>query len=127
VTTQTDVLVVDDEEALRTSVADILRSAGYSVMEAEDGQVALDLLESKQVAVVVLDQKMPRRTGIEVLRSLTSPPAVILLSAHRIENDDRALVGKKVFSYLTKPVAPLRLLDEVAAAYRTRAGAEPAP
>jgi CheY-like chemotaxis protein len=127
VTTPTDVLVVDDEEALRTSVADILRSAGYSVMEAEDGQVALDVLESKQVAVVVLDQRMPRRTGIEVLRSLPSPPAVILLSAHRIDNDDRALVGEKVFSYLTKPVAPLRLLKEVAAAYRTREGAEQIP
>jgi CheY-like chemotaxis protein len=115
-----DVLVVDDEESLRTSVADILRSAGYTVMEAEDGQAALDLLETQEVVVVVLDQKMPRRTGIEVLNALSPPPpAVILLSAHRIENGDRAQVGKKVFSFLTKPVSPLILLDEVAAAYRS--------
>jgi CheY-like chemotaxis protein len=117
--TVADVLVVDDEESLRTSVADILRSAGYSVMEAEDGQAALDVLETEDVAVVILDQKMPRRTGTEVVNSLDSPPppAIILLSAHRIENGDRALIDKKVFSFLTKPVAPLRLLDEVAAAY----------
>ncbi len=44
-----DIMVVDDEEPVRSSVAEILRSAGYSVVEAEDGQVALDLLESGSV------------------------------------------------------------------------------
>jgi DNA-binding response OmpR family regulator len=118
-----DVLVVDDEESLRTSVADILRAGGYSVIEAEDGQAALKVLETEKVVVVVLDQKMPRRSGVDVLKALASPPVVIFMSAHRIEGSDRALVGDKVFSYLTKPVAPLRLLDEVAAAYRE--GAHP--
>jgi CheY-like chemotaxis protein len=112
-----DVLVVDDEVSLRTSVADILRAAGYSVIEAEDGQAALDLLETEQVGVIVLDQRMPRRTGIEVLNALPSPPAVIMMSAHRIEGSERAMVSDKVFSFLTKPVPPRLLLDEVAAAY----------
>jgi CheY-like chemotaxis protein len=118
-----DVLVVDDEEALRTSVADILRGGGYSVIEAADGQAALKVLETEDVVVVVLDQKMPRRSGVDVLKALSSPPVVIFMSAHRIEGTDRDMVGDKVFSYLTKPVAPLRLLDEVAAAYRE--GAHP--
>jgi CheY-like chemotaxis protein len=113
-----DVLVVDDEEALRSSVADILRGEGYSVIEAEDGQAALNLLETETVVVVILDQKMPRRSGIEVLNALASPPVVIFMSAHRIEGSERAMVSDKVFSFLTKPVAPLRLLDEVAAAFR---------
>lgn len=111
-----DVLVVDDEAALRTSVAEILRSAGYSVLEAEDGQAALDLLETEEVSVLLLDQRMPRRTGIEVVQALTTPPKVIMMSAYRIEGDDRAAVGDKVFSFLMKPVAPVRLLEEVAAA-----------
>jgi CheY-like chemotaxis protein len=48
-----DVLVVDDEEPIRTSVAQILRSAGYSVAEAADGQDALDMLESGSVSVLL--------------------------------------------------------------------------
>lgn len=111
-----DVLVVDDEEPVRTSVAEILRSAGYSVVEAADGQDALDLLESGSVTVLLLDIRMPRRTGIEVLQALDSPPNVILMSAYRFEGEDKRSVGHKVFSHLMKPVAPRQLLDEVRAA-----------
>jgi CheY-like chemotaxis protein len=111
-----DVLVVDDEEPIRTSVAEILRSAGYSVVEAADGQDALDMLESGSVSVLLLDIRMPRRTGIEVLQALDSPPNVILMSAYRFEGDDKRSVGHKVFSHLMKPVAPRQLLDEVRAA-----------
>lgn len=111
-----DVLVVDDEEPVRTSVAQILRSAGYSVAEAVDGQDALDMLESGSVTVLLLDIRMPRRTGIEVLQALDSPPNVILMSAYRFEGEDKRSVGHKVFSHLMKPVAPRQLLDEVRAA-----------
>lgn len=111
-----DVLVVDDEEPVRTSVAEILRSAGYSVAEAVDGQDALDMLESGSVSVLLLDIRMPRRTGIEVLQALDSPPNVILMSAYRFEGEDKRSVGHKVFSHLMKPVAPRQLLDEVRAA-----------
>lgn len=111
-----DVLVVDDEEPIRTSVAEILRAAGYSVAEAVDGQDALEQLESGSVSVLLLDIRMPRRTGIEVLQALDSPPNVILMSAYRFEGEDRRSVGHKVFSHLMKPVAPRQLLDEVKAA-----------
>jgi CheY-like chemotaxis protein len=111
-----DILVVDDEEAIRTSVAEILRSAGYSVLEAEDGQVALDLLASGSFGLILLDIRMPRRSGIEVLEALESPPHVILMSAFRFEGEEERNVGHKVFSHLVKPVAPRRLLDEVGAA-----------
>jgi CheY-like chemotaxis protein len=111
-----DVLVVDDEEPVRTSVVQILRSAGYSVAEAVDGQDALDMLESGSVTVLLLDIRMPRRTGIEVLQALDSPPNVILMSAYRFEGEDKRTVGHKVFSHLMKPVAPRQLLDEVRAA-----------
>jgi CheY-like chemotaxis protein len=111
-----DVLVVDDEEPIRTSVAEILRTAGYKVAEAVDGQDALDMLESGSVRVLLLDIRMPRRTGIEVLQALDSPPNVILMSAYRFEGEDKRSVGHKVFSHLMKPVAPRQLLDEVRAA-----------
>lgn len=118
-TSSVDVLVVDDEEALRGSVSDILRGAGYSVLEAADGQSAYDILQSEHVAVVVLDQRMPRLSGTDLLRRLPAPPAVILMSAFRVSDEDRSLVNEKVFSVLLKPVAPRRLLDEVAAAYES--------
>jgi CheY-like chemotaxis protein len=97
-------------------VVQILRSAGYSVAEAVDGQDALDMLESGSVTVLLLDIRMPRRTGIEVLQALDSPPNVILMSAYRFEGEDKRSVGHKVFSHLMKPVAPRQLLDEVRAA-----------
>jgi CheY-like chemotaxis protein len=115
-----DVLVADDEEPIRTSVAEILRAAGYTVVEAEDGQAALDLLETGHVSVLLLDIRMPRRTGIEVLQALQAPPHVILMSAFRFEGEDKERVGHKVFSHLVKPVAPLRLLEEVKAAIDDR-------
>ena len=66
--------------------------------------------------VLLLDIRMPRRTGIEVLQALDSPPNVILMSAYRFEGEDKRSVGHKVFSHLMKPVAPRQLLDEVRAA-----------
>jgi CheY-like chemotaxis protein len=111
-----DVLVVDDEEPIRTSVAEILRTAGYSVLEAADGQAALDVLHSGDVGVLLLDIRMPRRSGIEVLEELDAPPHVILMSAFKFEGEAERNVGHKVFSHLVKPVAPRRLLAEVEAA-----------
>lgn len=117
-----DVLVVDDEESLRSSVGDILREAGYSVLEARDGEAAFDVLQTEHVAVVLLDQRMPRCSGTELLRRLAEPPAVILMSAYRVSQEDRALMRDKVFSVLLKPVAPRQLLEVVAAAYKRGSG-----
>jgi CheY-like chemotaxis protein len=116
------VLVVDDEEAVRTSVAEILRGVGYEVIEADNGERALEMLGAHDdVAVVVLDVRMPRLDGIGVLDALDQPPAVILLSAHTVSPEVRDRLAGKVVSFLEKPVAPRRLLDEVAMA----AGAAP--
>jgi CheY-like chemotaxis protein len=114
--TDTSVLVVDDEESVRTSVAAILRGDGYAVIEAEDGERALQLIGAHEVQVVVLDVRMPRLDGIGVLDALEEPPAVLLLSAHTLASEVRARVAPKVVSFLQKPVAPRRLLDEVAIA-----------
>jgi DNA-binding NtrC family response regulator len=116
----TNVLVVDDEEAVRTSVAAILRGDGYHVIEAEDGERALQMLDDNDVQVVVLDVRMPRLDGIGVLDALEEPPAVVLMSAHALAAEVRARVAPKVVSFLQKPVPPRLLLDEVAeAAERT--------
>ena len=110
------VLVCDDDDAVRATAAEILRRAGYRVLEAQDGEVALELLSESDVAAIILDIRMPRRDGISLLDAIDAPPAVLLVSAFSVEPAVRARIGPKVFRYLRKPVRPELLLDIVAAA-----------
>jgi CheY-like chemotaxis protein len=110
------VLVADDDHGVRTTLCQILRDAGYSVLEAEDGEVALQQLQRHPVAVLVLDIRMPRRDGIAVLDALNDPPVVLLVSAFSVNKETRDRIGSKVHRYLRKPVAPLHLLECVAEA-----------
>ena len=111
-----DVLVVDDHEAIRTSVAELLRTAGYSVLEAENGAEALDTLASHRVGALVLDLRMPGIDGLKVLDTLTDPPPVILTSAFTLDLDEQQRVDSKIFVQLVKPFHPRRLIDAVASA-----------
>ena len=109
-----DVLVVDDNPDIRSSFAEILRGAGFSVLTAEDGQAALDLIRGQAFGVVLLDMRMPRKNGEEVLEELESPPPVVLISAYTLDWELRTRFGSKVVSYLQKPVSPHKLLPLVA-------------
>jgi two-component system, NtrC family, nitrogen regulation response regulator NtrX len=113
-----DVLVVDDDEALRSTWDAILRDAGYSVAVAEDGDVALQLLGVLEVGVVLLDLRMPRRDGFSVLEALPAPQLVVLVSAEILDEATRTKVDAKVVTFLEKPVPPERLLATVAATLR---------
>ena len=64
------ILVVDDDELVRESIADVLRSAGHAVLLAENGDEGLDALARESVDLVVLDILMPRREGIETIREI---------------------------------------------------------
>jgi CheY-like chemotaxis protein len=110
------VLVVDDQEAIRRSVAELLRSAGYDAVEAENGEQALEVLQSRDVAAVVLDVRMPKVGGLGVLDALENPPPVILMSAFEMGSDDQDRIDRKIFVQLVKPFHPRRLLEAVAAA-----------
>lgn len=116
----TDVLVVDDEPDVRTSVADILRDAGYEVEEAADGEEALAVLRRHPVGAMVLDLVMPRRDGMSLMAALDHPPPTLVVSAHRPDPDKLRLLGAKVAAVLEKPVPPRQLIDRVAALLRGR-------
>jgi len=108
------VLMADD--AVRTTLCQILGQAGYTVLEAEDGDMALEQLERHRVAVLVLDIRMPKRDGIAVLDALNDPPVVLLVSAFSVDKETWDRIGPKVHRYMRKPVAPRYLLDCIAEA-----------
>ena len=110
------VLVVDDKHSVRASIAAVLRSEGYVVTEVWDGQDALPLLKGGRFDAMVLDLRMPLVGGATLLAALTDPPPTVIFSATQMDGADRERIGGAVVAELTKPVAPQRLLDAVAAA-----------
>jgi DNA-binding NtrC family response regulator len=113
-----DVLVVDDYESDRSSVADIFRGEGMRVAEAADGLEALDLLESSRVGVMVLDVNMPHLSGPELLALLDDPPLVVLVTEGPYDDEVLAQRGKITW-FLKKPVPPRELITIVARCLNT--------
>ena len=110
------VLVVDDKEAVRASVAEVLRTVGYTVTSSGDGLDALRLLGTIRFDALVLDLRLPRLGGAELLDRLPQPPPTVVLSAVQMSSADIGQVGPAVIAQLRKPVAPQLLVDVVAAA-----------
>jgi DNA-binding NtrC family response regulator len=109
------VLIVDDERATREGLERALQNR-YEVMLAEDGQKAVQVLESRPVDVLVTDLKMPGIDGMALLRrarTLTSPPLCIMMTAYgSIENAVEAMQAG-AYHYLTKPNINLDELELV--------------
>jgi CheY-like chemotaxis protein len=107
------VLVVDDDRDVRGSCAEVLRTAGYRVVEAGDGLAALELLKSSDIGAVLLDIFMPGLDGLSLLDQIDDPPPVALLTAHAY---DEAIVVRrsKIAMYMQKPINPPALLEAVA-------------
>ena len=111
------VLIADDHDATRETLADIMEAKGYQVTETEDGQAALDVLSTSPVDVLVLDLAMPRVDGMELLRRINPPPPLVIIYSafeHYTSDEVQSLVGSKVFRSLKKPAAPTRLVSAVA-------------
>jgi CheY-like chemotaxis protein len=111
------VLVADDDDALRRTLAEILSLHGHTVIQANDGDQALNLLRSHQVSVLVLDLAMPRVDGVSVLKALdASRPKVIVYSAfdyYSIDHLDKIGLGPRVSRVLHKPAPPRQLVEAV--------------
>jgi CheY-like chemotaxis protein len=117
------VLVADDEHDVRESMASILRAGGYPVVAAHDGRAAAAILDELVIGVLVLDVRMPRLGGIDLLDRIPAPPPTLIVSADRVDEATRHRLGTKVRGYLQKPFSPVHLLAAVAAAYAEGAGA----
>lgn len=111
------VLVAEDDDQLRETLTEIISLRGYRVIEASDGEEALEQLAAEHVEVVILDLHMPKVDGLAVLEELHAPPpAVILHSAFELYSPDQlrqmGLEGK-VFRSLRKPVPPVDLISSL--------------
>lgn len=116
------VLVVDDDEALRASIADYLGQHGYGVHVAADALTMDRILAAEPIDLIVLDVMMPGEDGLSVCRRLTDAggPAIIMVSAMGDEIDRILGLELGADDYLGKPCSPRELLARVRAILRRR-------
>jgi two-component system cell cycle response regulator len=119
------VLVADDSATVRAVVRLELEAAGYRVLEAEDGHVAVAAAQDNPVDVVLLDVQMPGLDGHQALQQLKSDPRtrdipVVFLSAASGGDDIVTALREGAHDYLRKSPEPAELLARVAAAYRVK-------
>lgn len=106
VTRSNQVLVVDDDEDVRDILRRTLQDAGFEVSVAVDGAEALRLVPELGIGVVLLDVKMPRLSGIEVLKHLVETvPGICVLMVTAVRETETAVAAMKLgaYDYITKP------------------------
>ena len=101
----TRVLVVEDDERIRTAVRLALEKEGWDVLEAESGEKALDIFKNQQCDIVLIDIMLPGIDGFEVCRSVrkTSDIPVVMVTARDDTHDVVAGLEAGADDYLTKP------------------------
>ncbi len=120
------ILVVDDEEHIRELATLYLEQEGYGVLNASDGEEALEVARAKQPDLIVLDVMMPGLDGLDVCRELRKESDVpVLMLTARSEEIDR-IVGLELGAddYMGKPFNPRELAARVKAILRRAEGGE---
>ena len=113
------ILIVDDEQRMRKLIKDFLIAKGYSILEAEDGEKALEIYEKQKnkINLIILDVMMPKLDGWSVLRQIrqTSKVPIIMLTARGEEQDELFGFELGVDEYISKPFSPKILVARVEA------------
>lgn len=115
------ILVVDDESRMRKLVRDFLTKQGFEVLEAGDGEAALDIFyKDKEIVLLILDVMMPKMDGWQVCREIRSHSKVpiIMLTARGDERDELLGFELGVDEYISKPFSPKILVARVEAILR---------
>ena len=115
------ILVVDDESRMRKLVRDFLEREGFIVLEAGDGEEAMEwFYKEKDIALLILDVMMPKMDGWQVCREVrqTSKVPIIMLTARGEERDELQGFGLGVDEYISKPFSPKVLVARVEAILR---------
>src|SRR5690606_9465906 len=104
--TMSNILIIDDEKAIRKTLGEILSYEGYKIEEASDGEEGLKKYREKTYDVVLCDIKMPKVDGIEFLekaRQINSDIPIIMISGHGTIETAVEAVKKGAFDYIAKP------------------------
>jgi len=115
------ILVVDDESRMRKLVKDFMAKEGYVVLEAGDGEEALDIfMNNKDISLIILDIMMPKMDGWETCKEIRkySQVPVIMLTAKSDERDELLGFELGIDEYITKPFSPKILVARVSAILR---------
>lgn len=112
------ILAVDDSPSMRKMVSFTLTGAGYNVVEAVDGQDALEKAESHDIDLVLADQNMPRLDGIGLTRKLREHPKfktipILILTTESSDQMKQAGRSAGATGWLVKPFDPNRLIEVI--------------
>ncbi|WP_177285232.1 response regulator transcription factor [Blautia wexlerae] len=122
------ILVVDDESRMRKLVKDFLTKKNFQVLEAGNGEEAMDIFyEEKDIALIILDVMMPKMDGWEVCREIrkNSKVPIIMLTARSDERDELLGFDLGVDEYISKPFSPKILVARVEAILRRTGQSNP--
>jgi two-component system chemotaxis response regulator CheY len=112
------ILTVDDSKTMREMVSFTLKSAGYDVLEAVDGQAALAALGGAPVDAIITDLNMPNMNGFELIRSLRSNPAykftpILMLTTESEGSKKEEGKAAGATGWIVKPFNPEKLVEVV--------------
>jgi two-component system, cell cycle response regulator DivK len=109
------VLVVEDQEDNRRILRDLLTSAGYDVIYAEDGEEALIVASRERPDLILMDIQLPLLDGYETTRRLKMDPVlrVIAVTSYALSGDDVKAKEAGCDAYVTKPFSPRQLLQVI--------------
>lgn len=112
------ILVVDDEAHIRHVLSMKLRNAGYDVVTAEDGELALEAAMQHRPDLIITDYQMPFLSGLEMCRQLRNRPETaqtpaLMLTARGFTLSEDDLAGTNIVGVQSKPFSPREILDTV--------------
>ena len=125
----TTILVVDDEPQIRRVLQATLSSSGYDVIEAKDGQEAVERVIRERPTLILMDVNMPGMSGLEACSKirLSFPGPIIMVTVRNSEQDKIQALDSGADDYVVKPFAMGELLARVRAALRRASSEEPLP
>ena len=122
------ILIVDDDAALREGLAETLADLGHRAVEAPDGDAALAIAARERLDAVLLDLRIPRSDGLEILRQLRSrrgAPPIAILTAYASAANTIEAMRLGAFDHLTKPIGRDDLISLISRMLRSRSDAPP--
>lgn len=110
-----NILVVDDDKEIVNAIEIYLKKEGYKIIKAYDGEMAIEELKKNEVHLIILDNMMPKKDGIETLEEIRKEKTipVIMLSAKSEDYDKIEGLNTGADDYITKPFNPLELIARV--------------